>query len=187
MIGRGWRWWLTKASPVDEARVTSGEPLALIGDRPDTIDVWAAAIDATRAVLDLRDGRPPATVGQVRRAFAEGEPIVLASRPERVIAALGLGRQAYYLGAVGLHRRPGDAMALLQAAIDERTSVPRPLASLGSRAVALQEHRWRGLGEIRVTARYVAALLDARGNLTGAARALGVSRQAITRALDRRT
>jgi hypothetical protein len=186
IVGSGWGWWLDDRSTVAEARVIGGEPLALVGSARDGLREWANAIDPQRPVLDLQDGQPVPTVGQLRRAFEASSPIVLGTRPERVIRSIGLTVQPYYLEAAPLSRRPTDAPMLLEAAISEYLARPVWLADLGERAGPLRAYRWRGLGEIRHAARHLAAVL-AEGNLTRAAARLGITRQAMSRYLDRRT
>jgi hypothetical protein len=135
---------------VDERRVTSGEPIALIGATSDALRAWAQAVGPERRVLDLQGGGYRPTVGTVRKAFDGAAPIVLANRPEHVVRALGYAHQPYMVGAVPLAARPDDAPLLLQAAIDELTPVPLPFDALGQRAELLRAYHWpRGLGEIR--------------------------------------
>lgn len=185
--GGGWLWWLTDRSPVDEARVRSGEPVALIGDPGDALDDWARAVDPHRAVLDLTDKRRVPTVGHVRRTFdGATTPIVIGNRPERVLRSLGMWAQPYYVTAAPLASRPTDAMPLLEMALAElATTRPLRVADLGDDGDGLAAYPWRGLVEIRTTARYLAALIE-EGNITRAAIRLGVTRQCLSRYLGRR-
>ncbi len=162
-----------------------GEPIALVGGAGDALRAWAQAIGPERRVLDLR-GRGLPSAHAVQRAFEES-PIVLAGSAEHVVRALGFEHQVYMAGAVPLTARPSDAMALLQAAIDELTPNPMPLDALGERAELLRAHDWpRGLTEIRAAARVAAALVMTGGNVTAAASRLGCTRQALQRWFVRR-
>lgn len=184
--GGGWLWWLTDRSPVDEWRVRRGEPVALIGEPGDALDDWARAVDPHRPLLDLTDKRPVPSVGHVRRAFGGATPIVIGNRPERVLRCLGMEAQPYYVSAAPLASRPTDAMPLLEMVLAElATTQPLRMADLGDDAAGLAAYPWRGLGEIRTTARYLAALIE-EGNITRAAIRLGVTRQCLSRYLGRR-
>jgi hypothetical protein len=173
---------------VDERRVTSGEPIALIGGTHDALRAWAQLIGPERRVLDLQGGAYRPSVSVVRKVFAGAHGvIVLAGRPEQVVRALGLEHQTYMVAAVSLRARPDDALVLLQAAIDELTPVPLPFDALGQRAEQLRAYDWpRGLAEIRATAWVATALLMTEGNLTAAASKIGVTRQALQRWFVRR-
>ena len=181
-----WRWWIGSA-PVDDARILSGKPLALIGSARDAILDWPAAVDPGRPVLDLRDGRPLPRAREVRHLYAGPPfPIAIATRAARVLDALGLAVQPYMVAAVPLSARPGDALTLLQMAVDQHaTSRPLPLLRLGHRYRAVVERTWHDLAELRTAARLLAALIASGGNVTRAAEHSMISRQAFQRAMRR--
>jgi hypothetical protein len=181
------RWYLGRDDvDVDARSVRWRQPLALIGGDHDDVDGFADRIAAERPVLDL-DERTP-TLQEVRRLFGEHpETIVLASRAERVIEALGLVVQPWYMAVSPLSARPHEALDLLREAIVQ-LGVRVPLEALGEDGLAgLTAYDWpRGLREIREAARRFAAYLDSGGDLGVSARSLDVSRQALSKYLNRR-
>ncbi len=181
------RWYLGRDDvEVDARSVRWRQPLALIGEVHDDVAGFADRIAAERPVLDL-DERTP-TLQEVRRLFIEHpETIVLACRPERVIEALGLVVQPWYMAVSPLSARPQDALRLLREAI-AHLGVRVRLEALGDDAMSgLSEYGWpRGLRELREAAQRFGAYLDGGGNLSVGARSLEVSRQALSKYIQRR-
>ncbi len=181
------RWYLGRDDvEVDARSVRWRQPLALIGGDHEDLDGFADRLAAERPVLDLNERTP--SLHDVRRLFTEHpETIVLARRPERVIEALGLVVQPWYMAVSPLSARPHDALRLLREAI-VHLGVRVPLEALGSDAMSgLAAYHWpRGLREIREASRRFAAYLDSGGNLGISARSLDVSRQALSKYLSRR-
>ncbi len=180
------RWYLGRHDvDVDARSVRWRQPLALIGGDHEDVDGFADRIAAERPVLDLGERTP--SLQEVRRLFGEHpETIVLARRPERVIEALGLVVQPWYMAVSPLSARPHDAIRLLREAIIH-LGVHTPLEALGEDAMAgLEEYAWpRGLRELREASRRFGAYLDG-GNLGAGARSLDVSRQALSKYINRR-
>lgn len=180
------RWYLGRDDVrEDVARVNAAGPLALVGGPWDDLEGFADRIAPERPVLDIT--RRPPSAREVRRLFgSHPETIVLARSGELVFRALGVIAQPWYMLVSPLTARPNDALRLLRDAILQ-LGVHRTLEALGPVAVTnLSAYDWpRGLHEIRDASRRFGAVLE-RGNLTAAARRLEVSRQAITKYINRR-
>lgn len=180
------RWYLGRDDVHDDAmRVVMGDPLAIIGGRWDDALGFAQRLAPKRALLNL-DQRIP-TARELRDLYAaQPDAVVVADRPERVVSALGLVAQPWYMHVSPLTARPHEAVRLLRDAIHQ-LGVTRPLEALGSDVIAgLVAYQWpRGLHELRNAATRLAAVL-VEGNITAAARRLAVTRQAVSKYLGRR-
>jgi hypothetical protein len=179
------RWYMDTVEARDVERIEAGGPLAIVGGTWDDVTGFADRLDAARPVLDLRRWLPP------KRAVVEmyemhPDTIAIADRPERVMAAIGLIVQPWYLSVRPLAARPEQALTLLRQAI-EQLGVSRPIEELGDALVeGLASYSWpRGLVEIRATSERLAALLSG-GSFTAGARRLAVSRQALQKFVARR-
>ncbi len=185
-IGRSLRWYLGRDDvEQDEVRVRGGSALAIVGGHWDDLAEFADRIAPERPVVDLVDRTPSAR--ELRELFsAHPDTIVLAPRAERVMGALGVIAQPWYMLVSPLTARPGEAMSLLREAVAQ-LGVRKEIDALGADVVAgLEEYEWpRGLYEVREASRRIGAVLET-GNISAAARLLDVSRQAVSKYLNRR-
>lgn len=184
---RNLRWYLGRdAVDHDAARVTSGGPIALLGKADDDVAGFADRLAPERPVLDLTDGSRP-TVQELKRLFsAHPETFVLAPRIADVVDRIGLLAQPWYMAVAPLGKRPAETIALLRAAILD-LGVTVPLERLGQRRIAaLAAYDWpHGLRELRAASWRIAAVLKA-GNIRAASRELSVTRQSLSKYLNRR-
>jgi hypothetical protein len=185
-IERTLRWYRGHSEvSVDLQRVQAGGPLALVGGPWDDLEGFADRLAPERPVFDITDRVPSAR--EVKARFADApDTIVLARTGESAFRSLGLLVQPWYMRVWSLSARPQAAIPLLREAIHQ-LGVEHNLDDFGAEAVAkLARYKWpRGLHEIRETSCRLAAVLE-RGNMSAAARRLRVSRQAVSKFVNRR-